>query len=485
MSFNIALSGLAAAQKDLDVTANNIANVNTTGFKESRAEFADVYATSIFASGRTKVGDGVTTSTVAQQFSQGALQFTNNSLDLAITGEGFFALTPDRQSQDLTYTRSGAFKLNKDNFIVDNNGNYLQGFAVDAVTGENQSVSLSTTQPIAIPTSAGAPRATNNIFLSMNVDSRAVELPRNPGNFNPGDRASYTHSTSVTVYDSLGEAHTVTTYFRKVAPDDPLNPPAWNEWQTFVVFDDNVNMPVAPAYISDPLAPGYPGLDLSEWGNGSGALPYDGNGGVFIGDSLFFDPNGNLILPVVPPVAPVLTTPNLTLPAEALSAATANYLTNGAQYSQDVTVNYRDASGVRLPTQYAANFDVTNLSQDGTTVGSLTGVDIDAFGRVLASYSNGDSSYLAQVTLVRFANVQGLKQVGNTSWKQSITSGEPIGGQANTGTFGAVNASALEQANVNLTTELVDLISAQRNFQANSRALEVNSTLQQTVLQIR
>ena len=102
MSFTIALSGLAAAQKDLDVTANNIANVNTTGFKESRAEFADVYATSIFASGRTKVGDGVTTSTVAQQFSQGALKFTNNSLDLAITGEGFFALTPDRQSQDLT-----------------------------------------------------------------------------------------------------------------------------------------------------------------------------------------------------------------------------------------------------------------------------------------------------------------------------------------------------------------------------------------------
>jgi flagellar hook protein FlgE len=148
-------------------------------------------------------------------------------------------------------------------------------------------------------------------------------------------------------------------------------------------------------------------------------------------------------------------------------------------------VNFRDASGVKQPTQYASTFDVNNLSQDGTTVGYLTGVDIDAFGRVLASYSNGDSAYLAQVAMVRFANVQGLKQVGNTSWKQSITSGEPIGGQANTGTFGAVNASSLEQSNVNLTTELVDLISAQRNFQANSRALEVNSTLQQTVLQIR
>lgn len=437
MSFNIALSGLSAAQKDLDVTANNIANVNTTGFKESRAEFADVYATSIFASGRTKVGDGVTTSVVAQQFGQGALQFTNNSLDLAITGEGFFALTPDRFSQDLTYTRAGAFKLNKDNFIVDNNGNYLQGFAVDPVTGENQSVSLSTTQPISIPTSAGAPRATTNVFLSMNVDSRVL-APTVA--FDPTDRASYNHSTSVTVYDSLGESHTVTTYFRKQAA------PSVNTWDTFVVWDDKTAAPPA----------------ADSW---------------FAGDPIEFDSNGNFIETVPLPV--------ITIPAAQLNSAANTYLTNGAQFATDVVVNFRDASGVRTPTQYASSFDVTNLSQDGTTVGNLTGVDIDAFGRVLASYSNGDSAYLAQVTLVRFANVQGLKQVGNTSWKQSITSGEPIAGQANIGTFGAINASALEQSNVNLTTELVDLISAQRNFQANSRALEVNSQLQQNILQIR
>lgn len=433
MSFNIALSGLAAAQKDLDTTANNIANVNTTGFKESRAEFADVYATSIFSSGRTKVGDGVATSVIAQQFSQGSLQFTNNSLDLAITGEGFFALTPDVQSQDMTYTRAGAFKLNKDNFIVDNKGNFLQGFTLDPVTGENQSVSLSTTQPISIPTSAGAPRATNNVFLSMNLDSR--ELPTTGAAFNPTDRSTYNHSTSVTVYDSLGESHTVTSYFRK----DATVPPANSEWESFVVWDDVT------------------------------AAPLQGN-------NLVFDASGNFVTPPVP---------TITLPAATLNLPGNGYLTNGAQFSTDVVVNFRDASNVRTPTQYASTFDVTNLSQDGTTVGYLTGVDIDSFGRVLASYSNGDSSYLSQVAMVRFANVQGLKQVGNTSWKQSITSGEPIGGQANAGTFGAINSSSLEQSNVNLTTELVDLISAQRNFQANSRALEVNSTLQQTVLQIR
>lgn len=434
MSFQIALSGLAAAQKDLDTTANNIANVNTTGFKESRAEFADVYATSIFSSGRTKVGDGVSTSTVAQQFNQGSLQFTNNSLDLAITGEGFFATTPDLQSQDLTYTRAGAFKLNKDNFIVDNRGNFLQGFTVDPVTGENSSVSLSTSAPIAIPTSAGAPRETNNVFLSMNVDSRALETASVL--FNPTDRATYNHSTSVTVYDSLGESHILTTYFRKV----DTTAPAPSQWETFAVWDDVTATPIQ-------------------------------------GDDIYFDSSGNFDT--------ALGVPEIRLPAAALNDPLNGYLDNGAQYANDVVVNFRDASGTRSPTQYASGFDVNNLSQDGTTVGNLTGVDIDSFGRVLATYSNGDSSYLAQVTLVRFANVQGLKQVGNTSWKQSLTSGEPIGGQGNTGTFGAVNASALEQSNVNLTTELVDLISAQRNFQANSRALEVNSTLQQTVLQIR
>ncbi|MDP2715564.1 flagellar hook protein FlgE [Rheinheimera sp.] len=434
MSFNIALSGLAAAQKDLDTTANNIANVNTTGFKESRAEFADVYATSIFASGRTKVGDGVTTSVVAQQFSQGSLQFTNNSLDMAITGEGFFALTPDLQSRDLTYTRSGAFKLNKDNFIVDNNGNFLQGFAVNSLTGDNQSVSLSTAQPITIPTTAGAPRATNNIFINMNLDSRLDPTDALP--FDATDSGTYNNSTSITVYDSLGESHTATMYFRRTT----TVPPANSEWETFVVWDDVTAAP-------------------------------------FQGDNLVFDSSGNLVF--TPPA------PTLTMPFAVLNDPLNGYLDNGAQYQADIVVNFRDPANTKLPTQVAGDFDPTSLSQDGTTVGSLTGVDIDAFGRVLASYSNGDSAYLAQVAMVRFANVQGLKQVGNTSWKQTITSGKPIGGQANTNTFGAINASALEQSNVNLTTELVDLISAQRNFQANSRALEVNSTLQQTVLQIR
>lgn len=435
MSFNIALSGLAAAQKDIDTTANNIANVNTTGFKESRAEFADVYAASVFTSNKTKVGDGATTTKVAQQFSQGSLKFTNNSLDLAITGDGFFALSPEIGSRELSYTRAGAFKLDKNSFITDNNGNFLQGFPVDPSTGDTTSVSLSTTNPIQIPSTAGAPRASTNVFVTMNLDARET----NPTvAFDPTDSASYNSTTSTTIYDSLGEPHVLTMYFRRNDPAPPLVPT--NEWQVYAVFDDQTATPTGPV-----------------------TLDFDANG---LPDST----------PVTPPAMPDLVLPSATLNG---------YLTNGAQFAGGVTVQFRDESGTKAPTQYASKFEVGSMSQDGTTAGRLTSVDIDAAGKVMASYSNGDQTYLAQVAMVKFANPQGLTQVGNTSWKQSLVSGEPLAGEANSGTFGAINSSALEQSNVNLTNELVDLIAAQRNFQANSRALEVNSTLQTTILQIR
>lgn len=429
MSFNIALSGIAAAQKDLDTTANNIANVNTTGFKESRAEFSDVYASSVFQSARTKVGDGVRTASVAQQFQQGALQFTNNALDLAITGEGFFVTASEIGSRDYAYTRAGAFKLDSNNFLVNNNGDYLQGYPVDSTTGATTSVSLSTTNPIQIPTTAGAPSATSEIFVSMNLDSRSL-VPTT--DFNSKDRTTYNSTTSTTVYDSLGQAHIVSLYFVR---NDPL---ADNSWSVYAAFDET-----------------------------------ELNGGNAI-STLTFTPSG------VPSTLPDPFTNGVLAQAD-LNAL----LQNGATFNRDVVVRYQDESGTRNPTQYASNFEIGSLSQNGTTVGRLTGLDIDSGGRLMATYSNGDQQFLSQVSMVRFANPQGLSQAGNTSWKASLASGEPLAGEPNTGTFGSVQSSALEQSNVNLTTELVDLISAQRNFQANSRALEVNSSLQQTILQIR
>lgn len=435
MSFNIALSGLNAAQKDLDVSSNNIANVNTVGFKESRAEFVDVYASSLLASGKTKVGDGVLTADVAQQFSQGSIQFTNNALDLAITGNGFFATVPELGSLETSYTRAGQFKLNKDNFVVNSQGGHLLGFPINP-DGSSSSVSLSTATPIRIPTASGAPTKTSEVDIRMNLPAGDVP-PANPA-FDPADPLTFNNSTSVTIFDSLGDSHVMTYYFIKDSP---------NTWNMFTAVDDQlVDIPGGPI------------------NNGAGI-----NGAQLVfsagGDFESHDPA-------------IIQTDELGV----------GVLTNGADPTQKVIIDFNlDTSGPNPnePTQFASNFEVTALKQDGLAVGRLTGIDIGTDGLVRATYSNGTSQPLSRIALVNFANEQGLTQVGNSNWKESIVSGEGLAGEGGSGTFGTINSSALEQSNVNLTSELIDLISAQRNFQANSRALEVDNQLNQTILQIR
>ncbi|MDO6444412.1 flagellar hook protein FlgE [Colwellia sp. 1_MG-2023] len=449
MSFNIALSGLNAAQKDLDVTSNNIANVSTVGFKESRAEFVDVYAASLLAAGKTKVGDGVLTSDVAQQFSQGSIQFTNNALDLAITGNGFFAVVPDIDSLEFSYTRAGQFKLNNDNFIVNSAGEHLLGFPVNP-DGSSSSVSLSTSEPIRIPTASGAPAQTSEVDIRMNLPAGDAVITGSPGNFDLTDPLTFNHSTSVTVFDSLGDSHIMTYYFIKEAP--VAGPPASNPWVVTAAVDNQR-------------------VDLVDPANAATGININGFGGA----RLNFSPGGDFFSQV--PAAGFQT-----------AALGAGILTNGSDDTQQIVIDFNlDTAGANPnePTQFASNFEVTSLEQDGLPVGRLTGLDIGPDGLVMATYSNGTSQPLSRVALVNFANNQGLTQVGNTNWKESILSGEGLAGEAGAGTYGTINASALESSNVNLTSELIDLISAQRNFQANSRSLEVDNQLNQTILQIR
>ncbi|WP_375057603.1 flagellar hook protein FlgE [Zobellella sp. DQSA1] len=417
MSFNIALSGVNAAQKDLDVTANNIANVNTLGFKESRAEFADVYSNSIFANSRTQSGNGVQTAAVAQQFHQGALQATNNALDMAINGSGFFMMSDGIGSLDRTFTRAGAFKLNDQGFVVNAQGNYLQVFNVNQ-DGTPVSLAVNSTKALQIPDRAGVPKRTDVTEASMNLPAKTPAL--DPANFVPTDSGTYSASTSVTIYDSLGEPHTLTKYFIK----DSTAAAGSNAWQMHAYVD---------------------GQDVL-------GTPFD----------LTFDENGAVASPI---------------PTEVTSNALG--FTNGSDPAQTINIGFENI------TQFASPFEVSALTQDGATVGRLTKVDVGPDGTVAATYSNGTTEKLGIIAMARFPNDQGLTQIGDTQWRQSLLSGEAVVGQPNTGTLGKINASNLEGSNTNLTTELVDLITAQRNFQANSRALEVNSTLMQTVMQIR
>ena len=451
MSFNNALSGVNAAQKDLNVTANNIANVNTMGFKESRAEFADVYANSIFVNGKTQVGNGVATGAVAQQFHQGALQFTNNGLDLAIQGNGFFVTSDGLTNLDRTYTRAGAFKLNENSYMVNNQGSYLQGYEINA-DGTPKAVSINATKPIQIPDRAGEPVKTTKIEASFNLPSTSTTKPQpfNPSTFDPKDSKTYSSSTSVVIYDSLGEPHTITQYFVRdadtVDPTKPADPPAWRMY----------------------LYQGDKPIDIE---NGTAPTMAAGLNQAPKAAKITFGSDGKM--------TGIIPTSLKTEPLGTVGATGAGIITNGADPTQQIDINLDSV------TQYASPFEVSKLTQDGSTVGRLTKVEITPDGIVSATYSNATTIKVAMVAMAKFANSQGLTQVGDTSWRQSLLSGDALPGTPNSGTFGTIKSSALEQSNVDLTSELVDLITAQRNFQANSRSLEVNSSLQQTILQIR
>jgi flagellar hook protein FlgE len=444
MSFNIALSGINAAQKDIDTTANNISNVNTFGFKESRAEFSDVYSTSVFSNSKTTVGQGVTTADVAQLFSQGSFLFSNNSLDLAIDGSGFFATSANVDDLDVNLTRAGAFKLDENSYMVNSAGQFLRAFPVNS-DGTVSSVALASTQPLQIPSSAGQPQATANVNISLNLP--AGEAALDPANFDPADNSTYNSATSLTIYDSLGQSYVTTTYYVK-----DVNVP--NQWATyFTVTDQNGTQPLdivaPPAPTTQPVGiTGQTGMYINFNADGTVSSVNGGN------------PVASVPLGVAPP-------------------AGAGVDLGGADVNQTITFNYNN------PTQFAAAFEVQQLAQDGVTVGRLTSVDVGSDGLVSATYSNGTTQPLGKVALVKVANEQGLSPAGNTAWKISQASGDPIAGEADQGSFGRILSGTLEQSNVNLTTELVDLITGQRNFQANSRSLEVNNTITQTILQIR
>lgn len=421
MSFNTALSGLNAAQADLNVKSHNIANVSTTGFKGSRAEFADVYAVSA-GSSKTTIGSGVSVSNVAQQFTQGNLEFSANSLDMAISGGGFFALAPDATSDQIEYSRAGAFSVNKDGYIVNSAGQFLKTFPVNP-DGSVTSTALSSTTPLLLPTSSGLPSATANVDMATILPSTEPSLV-DAIPIDPTDPTSYTNSTSSIIFDSLGNKNTVTVYFKKTDA-------AANTWRV-------------DTYIDEPL-----GLAAQTQ---LGAT-----------HTLTFDPATGGTLSTVP--------------------SSTNYsigvLGSGATVPQAFTLDFAGT------VQNAADFAVTGLTQDGFSTGQLSGVDISETGLVRVSYTNGQFDALGKVAMASFTNPQGLKKLGNTGWAETTSSGPVLAGEAGSGPLGVIQSGALESSNIDLTKELVGLITAQRNFQANSKAIETNNAITQTIINLR
>ena len=405
MPFRLALSGLNAAQSDLTVTANNIANTATAGFKGSRAEFAELFSVSPQGVSSNAIGNGVRVSNVAQQFSQGNIDFTDNSLDLALSGQGFFILN---DGGAMAYTRAGAFQVDSQGYIVNARQQRLQVYP----PGTNGQFNTGALSDIQLVTSESAPSATTTVNVTLNLPANAAQPT--VAVFDPANVNSYNSATSLTTYDSLGAAHTATMYFTKTA-----NP---NEWTT-QLFVDGTAVGTAQT------------------------LEYDNTGALI-------DPAGGTI-----------TFPSYT-PATGAAA-------------MDMTFDFSTT------TQYGGTFNVNAITQDGFTTGRLIGIDIDETGIVNARFTNGNSQPLGQIAVANFANPQGLQQLGNTQWAETFSSGQALRGQAGNSGFGLVQSGALEAANVDITEQLVNMITAQRNFQANAQMISTADSITQTIINIR
>ena len=404
MSFDLALSGINAANTDLNVTSNNLANVDTTGFKESRAEFADLFAQTQEGVSRTAVGNGVQVAAVSQQFGQGNITSTGNNLDLALSGNGFFIVS---NNGALNYTRDGAFQVDQNGYLVTASGQQVQGYAPLANGGFNTGGLAS----LQLTAAESSPQATTTAGVSLNLPPNATAPANTP--LNPADPTTYTDTTSMTVYDSLGAAHTAQLYFMKGATA--------NQWTTQLYIDGSA---VGSAQA----------LDFSN----TGTLTTPANGQVSFG----------------------AYTP-------ATGAAAMNIAFNFDQSTQT-----GDAFGVK------------SVSPNGYTTVNLTGINISATGVVQANFTNGKSTNLGQVALANFADPQGLQQEGNNDWQQSFSSGDPVHGVAGGSGFGTIQSGALESSNVDITTQLVNMITAERDFQANAQMISATDQVTQSIINI-
>ncbi|MFV9682868.1 flagellar hook protein FlgE [Pseudomonas sp. NY15367] len=458
MSFNIGLSGLRAATSDLNVTGNNIANAGTAGFKQSRAEFADLYASSMLGTGKNPQGSGVLLADVAQLFNQGNINYTQNALDMAINGNGFFVTS---NNGEISYTRAGYFGTDRDGYIVNNFGYRLQGYAAD-----DSGNILPVQSDLRVSAGQQEPKATTTVTQRINLNSNAVR-PANAGTmaaptFDPSDSKSFNWSTSTNIYDSQGNAHVMSQYFVK------NEAPANNGWVMHVLIDG-----VNPA-------------DPSSTQPYSYQVNYDAAGQLSVPDPAATPPVPAALVPIAGAPAIPAGTPNGIfalaeadwVPAEKDPVNPGTMVANGAD-SEAFTFDMRGS------TQYAASFGVNAVSQDGYTTGQLAGIEVDDTGIIFARYTNGQSKVQGQVLLANFANVQGLTPVGKTAWVQSFESGEPVIGTPRSSTLGALQAGALEDSNVELSDQLVNLIVAQRNYQANAKTIETESAITQTIINLR
>ncbi len=460
MAFQQGLSGLNVYSKALDVVSNNIANASTVGFKSAQAHFADVYAGALNGSGASQVGIGVGLTAVQQQFTQGNISVTNNALDIAINGNGFFRLQQSVLDQTGYYTRNGQFHLDKNGYIVNSNGGFLTGYnSPDGVNIDSASI-----VPLTVGTEGIQPRQTGwsssldasqgGLILGVNLDNRDKKAATiatgsdwtqlTPFAWNSTFNTSmYNYSTSARIYDQAGASHTLTNYYVRTG-DTGADA---RTWDVYTVIDNKYLVSATPTQLE-------------------------------------FEPNGTLVgnagdyrfeLDLSATVMQDSTTMDLT------SDTGLNWFAQ----SPGVSGNFAFYLDMGKSTQFGMAYNPDTNIQDGYTAGTLTKLSVDEKGFVVGNYSNGETKLMGQVILAEFNSPNGLQSLGNNMWVETYASGQPTIGTPGAGTRGAVQSGAVEESNTDLTQELVNMIVMQRNYQANAQSIKTQDQILQTLVSLR
>ena len=413
MGYQQGLSGLAGAANDLDVIGNNIANANTTGFKQGQAQFADVYANSVATAVNTQIGLGTRLAQVQQQFSEGQITVTNQALDVAINGNGFYQMS---NNGSLTYSRNGVFQLDKNGYIVSSDGLQLMGYAANA----GGVINSAQTVPLQLSTGNIPPVATKTITAGLNLNAQDTTVSAGT-TFDPTNKSTYSYTTSTPVYDSLGGSQQVNMYFVKTAT---------GSWDVY-----------AGAASGTPSKVGTATFDTS--GNLTSTTDSAGN-------------------PTNPPLTFNFSIPN----------------TDGSTTPQTIQL------GIAGTTQFGSADGVTKMQPDGYAAGTLTNFTVGNDGTLTGNYSNGQTLALGQIVLANFSNQNGLVSLGGNQYAATASSGVAQISTPGSTNHGTLQGGALESSNVDLTSELVNLITAQRNYQANAQTIKTQQTVDNTLINL-
>ena len=511
MGFDQGLSGLSSSSQNLNVIGNNIANASTVGFKSSTAQFADVYAASVYGVSSLSVGIGSKVAAVAQQFNQGNISVTNNPLDLAISGNGFFQMS---QNGVTTYTRNGQFQMDQNGYVVDSAGRNLTGnLAVGGLIISGAPVDLKVTYKDLPPTmTSGAAIIANLDSTSTAPNGASLGAPAAATAINPANPTTYNYSTPVTVYDPSGSSQAMTLYFQKVATGQwnvagyiggtqvlPVNPIAGSTTATIsfgangtvTAFNDNavgtnaaavttasatvvadgastaqatavVSTAVAAAVANNTLARAIiDGVNLAGAQTDLAAANAAATAAVTAATAAGATAAHIATLvaaanTAMPPISTSATTPAGTMPI----------------FSMDLT----------QLSQYAGTSGVSSTTQNGYAKGSFSSLSVSSTGMVTGTYTNGQTLPLGQVLLTNFFNPNGLLALGDNQWAATQAAGAPNTGAPGSSVLGSLKSGSVESSNVDLTSELVNLIVAQRMYQANAQTIKAQDTVMQTLV---